>query len=111
MVSYLYYCCLYLIYHNRPVASCFGVVRPYYTEADSIRARSVEFFKPSKVSAVRKRSRSGHTYLILCCSGQERLTNKVGKVNRGNFGHGGISGHLVQTRKRSKASIFPTDML
>ena len=36
---------------------------------------------------------------------------KLSKVNRGNFGHGGISGHLVDTRKGSKASIFPTDTL
>ena len=28
------------------------------------------------------------------------------KVKRGNFGHGGISGHLVDMRK---ASILPTD--
>ena len=40
-----------------------------------------------------------------------RGANYMYKINRGNFGHGGISSHLVDTRKGSKASIFPTDTL
>ena len=32
----------------------------------------------------------------------------IGKVNRGNFGHGGISGHLVATNAQKKQGLdFP----